>query len=228
MRIDKFLSNLKYTSRSQAKKFLSMHAVRNGDVLIQNVKTNVDLEQGIYIDDQKVFYKENIYLMINKPEGYLSATKDQRFPCVVDLLKEPYNRFDFMIVGRLDIDTTGLLLLTTDGMFVHDVTHPSKHMPKTYIAVLDQNEVDCSKLLEGVYIKDDKNQTYFAKALACHVEGDTAKIIIDEGKFHQVKRMFEAIGCNVLQLKRISIGRLQLGNLEESSYKEIRKEDLYD
>ncbi len=228
MRIDKFLSNLKYATRSQVKSFLKEHLVKNGETVLKNGSQNVDLNKDVYIDDVKIFYKDNIYLMMNKPKGYVSATTDRMFPCVVELLKHPYDRFDFNIAGRLDIDTTGLLLLSTDGMFIHEITHPKKHVDKTYIATLDSKCVNFDQLLKGVIIKDDKNQPYLAKAMDVLVDDYIVNITIDEGKFHQVKRMFEAIGNKVIELKRIRIGNLILNDLEEGNYVEIRKEDIYD
>ncbi len=228
MRIDKFLSQLKYTTRSQAKSFMHQHVITYEGKRVKDPSFKIDPLKDIMIDEIKVFYKDPIYLALNKPEGYLSATKDMRTPCVVDLLKDPYDRFDFMIAGRLDIDTTGLLLLSTDGMFIHEITHPKKHVDKTYVATLDRPCEDASKLLEGVYIKDDKDQSYFAKASFIEINNDEVTIIIDEGKFHQVKRMFEAIGYRVIQLKRIKIGKLSLNNIPSGEYIEIRKEDIFD
>lgn len=228
MRIDKFLSQLKYTTRSKTKQFLKDHQVTVNQQRIINANEDVNEFETIKIDDVKIFYKKDIYLMIHKPAGYISATIDHKHPCVVDLLQHPYDRFDFHIAGRLDIDTTGLLILSTDGQFIHDITHPKKHVAKTYIATLDRSCDDASKLLEGVWIYDDKNQKYLAKALDLSIKENEVNIVIDEGKYHQVKRMFESIGYKVIQLKRIRIGNLELSDLEEGSYCEIRKEDIYD
>lgn len=228
MRIDKFLSQLKYTTRSQANAFLKKHVIKYDGKRIINGSENVDELKEITIDEVKVFYKDPIHLVVNKPQGYLSATKDMRAPCVVDLLEEPYMRFDFSIAGRLDIDTEGLLILSTDGQFIHELTHPKKHIEKEYVATLNKGCTDASQLLKGVHIKDDKNQTYFAKAIDIKIYDDEVNITIDEGKFHQVKRMFEAIGYKVVKLKRIRIGKLYLKDLNIGEYQEIRKEDVLD
>ncbi|MBU1093310.1 MAG: rRNA pseudouridine synthase [Firmicutes bacterium] len=229
MRIDKFLSNLKYGSRSEMKSFLKQH-----EVFIDNIRvilTNFEMDEfndTVYLDGKPIFYKYPIYLAINKPQGYLSANRDNQYPCVVDLLKEPYNRFDYAIAGRLDLDSEGLLILTTDGSFAHQITLPKSHVPKTYEVLLDRDFKDSKALICGVTIKDGRNQLYEAKALEIHSEFNQAWITIDEGKFHQVKRMFEAIGYLVLKLKRIQIGQLKLNDLPYEAYFEFRKENLYD
>ncbi len=228
MRIDKLLSQLKYTTRRSANLFLKTHVVLYEQMRILDVKKNVDPTKKIIIDEKPIYYKEHIHLMINKPKGYVCAKKDNLYPTVLELLKEPYHRFDFHIAGRLDVDTTGLLILSTDGQFIHALTHPKKHVAKTYVATLDQKPLDLSKLLEGVHIKDDKNNLYLAKALNINIVNNEVTITIDEGKFHQVKRMFLALGYKVIQLKRIKIGNLLLNELKPGTYQEIRKEDIYD
>ncbi len=229
MRIDKFLSNLKYGSRSQIKDFLSQHQVILEGIRILSIKFDVDPNQDIiFLDEIPIFYKYPIYLAINKPVGYLSANRDPFYPCVVDLLKEPYHRFDYAIAGRLDIDSEGLLILTTDGSFAHQITLPKSHVPKTYEVLLNRDFDQHLALREGVTVKDGRNQEYVAQALSISSKLNQAWITIDEGKFHQVKRMFEAVGYLVLKLKRIQIGNLKLNDLPYGEYQEFRKEELYD
>ncbi len=229
MRIDKFLSNLKYGSRSQIKDFLSQHRVTSEGIRILSTKFDINPNQDIiYVDENPIFYKYPIYLAINKPVGYLSANRDAFYPCVVDLLKEPYHRFDYAIAGRLDIDSEGLLILTTDGSFAHQITLPKSHVPKTYEVLLNRDFDQHVALSEGVTVKDGRNQEYVAQALTISSKLNQAWITIDEGKFHQVKRMFEAVGYLVLKLKRIQIGNLKLNDLPYGEYQEFRKEELYD
>lgn len=229
MRIDKFLSNLKYGTRSEIKSFLSHHQVVLDDIRILSTSIDVKPDQDtIYLDGEPIFYKYPIYLAINKPSGYLSANHDQKYQCVVDLLKEPYNRFDYAIAGRLDLDSEGLLILTTDGAFAHQITLPKSHVPKTYEVLLDRDFDQHIALRQGVIIKDGRNQDYKAQALMVESKSNVARITIDEGKFHQVKRMFEAVGFLVLKLKRIQIGNLKLNDLPIGQYHEFRKEELYD
>ena len=229
MRIDKFLSHMKITSRKDAKKFLKMTPLLVDGKRILDPSYDVNLDQeSIFINDEKVVYKKDIHLMIYKPKNYLSANHDTRHQCVVELLKEPYVSYDFKIAGRLDLDSEGLMILTTDGHFQHEITHPKSHLPKTYEVRLDHPFNHEKELIKGVMIKDGKDNPYLAKALALKSDGFYVNIIIDEGKFHQVKRMFEHVGYTVLNLKRTKIGNLSLGNLKPGAYIEIEKEDLYD
>ncbi|MCF7930416.1 MAG: rRNA pseudouridine synthase [Acholeplasmataceae bacterium] len=229
MRIDKFLSNLKYGTRSEIKTFLREHQVVFDDIRILSTSFEIDPNlDTIYLDGKPIFYKYPIYLAMNKPCGYLSANHDEKYPCVVDLLKEPYNRFDYAIAGRLDLDSEGLLILTTDGAFAHQVTLPKSHVPKTYEVLLDRDFDQHVTLRQGIAIKDGRNQEYTAHALVVESKSNIAWITIDEGKFHQVKRMFEAVGFLVLKLKRIQIGKLKLNELPSGEYVEFRKEELYD
>lgn len=228
MRIDKFLSSLKYTTRRQVKHFLKTHNVLYLGQRVFNGSLNIDTQHDVYIDDEKVYYKEVIHLAIYKPEGYICSKKDELYPSVLNLLKDPYHRFDFHIAGRLDVDTTGLLILSTDGSLIHELTHPKKHMPKVYEALLDKPFNHQTQMMKGVDILDDQKRTYHAKALHITVNENKVEITIDEGKFHQVKRMFSALGYQVIQLKRTKIGHLQLSNLSEGEYIEIEKEDIYD
>lgn len=228
MRIDKFLSALKYTTRRQAKKFLKTHDVLYMNQRVFDTSLDIDIHKDVYIDHHKVYYKDNIHVLLYKPSGYICSKKDELYPSVLNLLKEPYHRFDFHIAGRLDVDTTGLLILSTDGSLIHELTHPKKHLPKVYEALLDKPFMHEKDLFEGVYINDDQKRTYLAKALDISVNEKMVNITIDEGKFHQVKRMFSALGYQVIQLKRIKIGHLQLSNLSEGEYIEIEKEDIYD
>ena len=228
MRIDKFLSSLKYTTRRQAKKFLKSHHVLYLNQRIFDASFDINTNNDVYIDNDKVYYKDVINLLIYKPSGYICSKKDELYPSVLNLLKDPYHRFDFHIAGRLDVDTTGLLILSTDGSFIHELTHPKKHMPKVYEALLDKPFNHQKEMMQGVQILDDQKRTYLAKARHIVIDGKKVEITIDEGKFHQVKRMFASLDYQVIQLKRISIGNLQLKNLNEGEYIEIEKEDVYD
>jgi 16S rRNA pseudouridine516 synthase len=229
MRIDRLLSQLKYGSRSQMHDFFHLHEVKINGVKAENGRVDVNPNQDkIEIDGQPVYYKFPLFVMLNKPKGYLSANKDPKYPCAIDLIKDPYHRLDLSIAGRLDLDSEGLLILTNDGTFLHQITHPKSHMPKSYEVVLDHPFCHKDELLKGVMIKDGKEQFYLAKALLIREEGQYVKIVIDEGKFHQVKRMFKAVGYEVQNLKRIQIGSLCLGDLKPGEYRLFEKEELYD
>ena len=230
MRIDKLLANSGYGSRKDVKKILKSGAVLCNEVKITDGKAHVDPEKDqITVHGELVQYREFIYLMMNKPQGYISATEDDRLKTVLDLL-EPEDAFMMPFpVGRLDRDTEGLLVLTNDGQLAHDVLAPKKHVPKTYYAIVDGavDEVDIERFKQGVTLDDG----YVTKPgeLTILKSGPQSEIelIITEGKFHQVKRMFEAVGKRVVYLKRISMGALKLDeSLELGEYRELTEEEL--
>ncbi len=225
MRIDKLLSNIGYGSRKEIKGLLKSGVVKVDGELIKEAKTHVDPnEQEITVHGEPVSYKEFIYLMMNKPPGVLSATEDFRQETVVDLLEiedAVYNPFP---VGRLDKDTEGLLLLTNDGQLSHQLLSPKKHVPKTYFAIINapvtQEDVEAFK--QGVTLDDGyETKPGELKILKADTESEI-ELTITEGKFHQVKRMFESVGKKVTYLKRISMGPLPLDeNLELGEYREL-------
>jgi len=227
MRIDKLLSQLKYGSRNDIKKLISKKMVSVNQIVIDHSSYEVSpVNDLIYVNNEKVFYKDPIHLAIYKPVGYLSANFDQMHPCVVDLIQPPYDRFDFKIAGRLDVDAEGLMILTTDGMLAHELTHPKFHVKKTYEVILDKPFHHAKELLLGVEIMDQHQKPMIAKALDLQNIDNYVKLSIDEGKFHQVKRMFISVGYQVIQLKRIQIGKLNIQDLKPSTYIEVQKEDM--
>lgn len=228
MRIDKFLSQLKYVSRHDVVKFLNEHEVTYGNQRILSQRTQVDPhEHTIYLDGVPIFYKEHIYLKLYKPKGYLSANRDPLHPCAIELIKSPYDRFDLSIAGRLDIDSEGLLILSNHGSIIHQIISPRSHLPKIYEVSLDRPFNSFQQLFDGVTILDGNNEPYLAKALHLEVKDDLTYITIDEGKFHQVKRMFKAVGYTVINLKRIQVGKLTLGTLSPGEYEEFSLEELF-
>lgn len=235
LRIDKILSHMGYGTRSEIKK-----AVKNGYVTVdgKTIKDSgmqVDPDRDIVeIDGEVVKYREYIYLMLHKPPGVISATEDLREETVIDLLDEEYVIFQPFPVGRLDKDTEGLLLLTNDGQLAHNLLSPRKHVPKTYEAkVLGRiGDKEITVFQQGVTL-DDGYVTKPAELIVISEERTDMGIIsnvqvtIHEGKFHQVKRMFEAVGSKVLYLKRISMGSLALDpELPMGSYRELTEEEL--
>ncbi|TNF08633.1 MAG: rRNA pseudouridine synthase [Bacillota bacterium] len=227
MRIDKLLSQMKYGSRTDIKKMISFGSIYVNQKPVIDSSFQVDpLIDDILINNEKLFYKDPIHLAIYKPIGYLSAHKDAMHPCVIDLIKPPYDRFNYAMSGRLDLDAEGLMILTTDGQFAHQLMHPKYHLPKTYEVILDKKFEHATELTEGVTILDGKNDPFTAKALKIESHENHVTLEIDEGKFHQVKRMFKAVGYEVLNLKRVKIGSFELADLTPGIYKEIRKEDI--
>lgn len=200
--------------------------VINGEV-VKDTSTQVDpnVDEVFYMGEY-VDYFENIYIMMNKPSGYLSATIDED-PTVIDLLDPFYQNLDLSIAGRLDKDTRGLLLISTDGKFVHKVTSPNSNIEKTYL-VETRDDIDESyieKFQEGVEIKEE---AYIARPAKLEIIADKkAMVKVTEGKFHLVKRLFSNLGNEVISLKRTAIGELSLDpHLEEGSYRELTEEEL--
>ncbi|MCA1038746.1 rRNA pseudouridine synthase [Bacillus infantis] len=230
MRIDKVLANLGYGSRKEVKKLLKDGSVTVNDEKIKDAKQHVDPEKDlIRINGETIEYREFIYLMMNKPPGVISATEDNRDETVIDLLEAEDLIFEPFPVGRLDKDTEGLLLITNDGHLAHRLLSPKKHVPKTYFAVIDQEvtEEDVIAFRKGVILDDG----YATKPGELNIlksgERSDIELTITEGKFHQVKRMFEAVGKKVVYLQRLSMGPLQLDEtLELGEYRELTEEEL--
>ncbi len=213
MRLDKFLANQLPYSRREAVGLIKKKQVSVNGVLALRGDIHIDENHDqIVCNGQEVFYRPYLYLMLNKPAGYVSATEDKKFPTVIDLVPKEWAHFDLFPVGRLDIDTEGLLILTNDGQLAHEMLSPKKHVYKVYYAVVEgqvtQNDVEQMRM--GVVL-DDGYHTLPAK-LVIVKSGPISEIelTICEGKFHQVKRMFEAVGKRVTYLKRIAMGGVKL------------------
>lgn len=230
MRIDKFLSNMGFGSRKDVKVLLKSKAVEVNGAVVRDAKQHVDeAADVITVAGEQVEYVEFIYLMMNKPPGVISATEDKYDRTVIDLLGDEERHFEPFPVGRLDKDTEGLLLLTNDGKLAHELLSPKKHVDKTYYAKIDGRvtEEDGAAFEKGV-ILDDGYQTKPA-SLTILKSGQQSEIelTITEGKFHQVKRMFESVGKTVVYLKRLSMGPLQLDpELKLGKYRPLTEEEL--
>lgn len=230
MRIDKFLSAAGFGSRTEIKKLIKSGAVSVDGRESVRAEDKIDPETDIIrVGGETVYYREFIYLMMNKPAGCVSATFDSRYPTVLDYVPEEYLHFEPFPAGRLDIDTEGLVLLTNDGQLAHNILSPKKHVPKTYYAKISGavNEEDIAVFSEGIII-DGGIKTKPAK-LEIISSGEISEInlTITEGKFHQVKRMFEAAGKSVIYLKRIKMGGLYLDeSLEKGAVRELSEEEL--
>lgn len=229
-RIDKILSNLGYGSRSEIKKYCKQGSVVVNGSEVSNPGTQVDTENDeILFNGEEVIYREYIYLMMNKPDGYISATTDKYDPTVLDLIDLSYLAFEPFPVGRLDKDTEGLLVLTNDGKLSHRVLSPKKHVPKTYYAKIDGvvTEEDVEAFLEGVVLDDGYKTMPSQLSILKSDDESEIELTIHEGKFHQVKRMFESVGKKVVYLKRLSMGNLKLDeSLELGEYRELTDEEV--
>lgn len=229
IRLDKYLADIGIGSRSEVKKYIKKGQVKVDNQLIKDIgyKVNLDKEK-VYFDNNLLEYNKYIYLMLNKPAGVVSATRDNVHKTVIDLIDKKYQKNIFP-VGRLDIDTEGLLLITNDGQLAHDLLSPKKKIPKTYYAKV-QGQVTNKEVKEfenGLIIDD--NFTALPAKLEILESGQVSKVnvTIYEGKFHQVKRMFEAVGMKVIYLKRISMASLELDkNLELSSYRQLTDDEI--
>jgi len=230
LRIDKMLANLGYGSRKEVKQLLKSGAVKVDDVVVKDPKQHVDTnKQSVTLNGEVIEYKEFIYLMMNKPQGVLSATEDSAQETVIDLLELEDQVYEPFPVGRLDKDTEGLLLITNDGQLAHRLLSPKKHVPKTYFAVIDSEvtDEDVKAFAEGVTLDDGyETKPGELKILKSGIRSDI-ELTITEGKFHQVKRMFEAVGKKVVYLKRISMGPLPLDEtLELGEYRELTDDEI--
>ncbi|AEF16124.1 pseudouridine synthase Rsu [Thermoanaerobacterium xylanolyticum LX-11] len=230
MRIDKLLSNMGYGSRKEIKNFIKECLVAINDVIIDDPGFTVQPDKDVItFRNEKVSYKEYIYIMMNKPKGVICATYDPSERTVVDLLPHHIKSRKVFPAGRLDKDTEGLLLITNDGELSHKLLSPKKHVFKKYYAeVLGFiDEDDASLFSEGILL-DDGYKTMPA-TLEIISSGNISKVYISirEGKYHQIKRMFEAIDSKVIYLKRLSIGKLKLDeNLKEGEWRELNEEEI--
>lgn len=231
MRLDKLLSNTGFGSRKEVRQLLKKGMIRVNGVVSKDPAQHVDpAADNISLLGEEVVYREFIYVMMHKPPGVLSATEDMRDPTVVDLLGEEERHFEPFPVGRLDKDTEGLLLLTNDGKLAHSLLSPKKGVPKTYFAKVAGvvTEEDTEAFARGV-ILDDAYETKPGILNILH-SGEISEIelTITEGKFHQVKRMFEAVGKTVVYLKRLTMGPLTLDeDLALGEYRELTEEELH-
>ena len=229
-RLDKVLSNFGFGSRADIKKAVKVGLVKVDGTVVTDSGMHVDPEVSVIeMGGQKLNYREYIYIMMNKPQGVISATVDTKQKTVFDIMPEQYKCFDLFPAGRLDIDTEGLVLMTNDGQLAHEILSPRKHVEKTYYAhvagVVDQMDIEAFK--KGVVL-DDGYKTLPAK-LKILKSGDISEIElkITEGKFHQVKRMFESVGKKVIYLKRLSMGKLALDSgLKLGECRELTNEEL--
>ncbi len=230
MRLDKFLGEMGLGTRSQVKDLIKKGRVAVNGQTEKKSERKVDLSQDqVQADGQLISYTPWEYYLLNKPQGTVSATEDNRYPTVVDLIKDK-KRKDLFPVGRLDVDTEGLLLITNDGNLTHCLLSPKKHVDKVYFARLTGTlPQDSVKRFQDGLVLDDGQKTRPAqlKVLNPGSSETEALLTIHEGKFHQVKRMFQALGCQVVYLKRISMGPLKLDDsLKPGQYRPLTAKEL--
>lgn len=227
MRIDKYLANMNIGSRSEVHKLIKHGIVMINDQKVKNPKEKVAEGDEVSVDGEKIVYQKYHYFLLNKPQGVLSATEDRNQKTVVDLLKKKDQYQGIAPVGRLDKDTTGLLMLTNDGQLTHDLLAPRKHVDKIYRALVAgmPDEKTVKLFASGITLGDGTIlKPADLKILETDSENDQAKIEINicEGKYHQIKRMFGACGMKVLELERLQMGNFKLSkDLKRGQYREL-------
>ena len=230
MRVDKLLSNVGVASRAELKKYCKQGLISVNGKVINNPGVQVDSENDdVRFNGEKIVYGEFVYIMLNKPDGYISATFDKYDPIVLDLIDQSYLVFEPFPVGRLDKDTEGLLVLTNDGQLAHRVLSPKKHVPKTYYAKIQGKvtEEDILAFEKGVILDDGYETMPSQLKILKSDDMSEIELTIHEGKFHQVKRMFESVGKKVVYLKRLSMGKLKLDeSLGLGEYRELTEEEV--
>lgn len=225
MRLDKYLADVLNISRQDAKRLIKNKEIQVNNSIINNINATINEERDVVLHNENILkYRKYIYLMMNKPQGYLSATFDKKDPTIMELIPDNLYLKDLSIVGRLDKDTEGLILLSNDGDFIHQITSPKKHISKKYYVEYSGVLIENAERLVELGIEIDDYKTLPGKLEL--LENNKAYITIYEGKFHQVKKMFEKLNTKVTYLKRMQIGNLTLKNLEVGNVIELTEEDL--
>ena len=230
-RLDKVLSNLGYGTRKEVKYMVKKSMIEVNDVVVKDSGLAIEPEKcKIKVNGEEVNHRKYIYIMMNKPSGVISATFDNYDKTVIDLLDEEYRIFDPFPVGRLDKDTEGLLLITNDGELNHRLISPKWHVDKKYYAEINKpvSDDDVNAFSQGIVLDDGyKCLPGKLNIIKSAENGSEVEVIIHEGKFHQVKRMFESLGKEVVFLKRTNFGPLELDSaLKEGSYRELSQEEV--
>lgn len=230
LRVDKVLSTIGCGSRADLKRYCKYGMISVNGEVVNNPGFQVNPEvDEILFDGEKITYREFIYIMLNKPDGYISATFDKHDPIVLDLIDPSYLIYEPFPVGRLDKDTEGLLILTNDGQLSHRVLSPKKHVPKTYYAKVEGivTQDDIIAFEKGVTLDDGYETMPAQLKILKSDEISEIELTIHEGKYHQVKRMFESVNKRVVYLKRLSMGKLNLDeSLELGEYRELTIEEI--
>lgn len=235
LRIDKYLADCGIGTRSEVKKYIKNKQITVNGETISKPEVKVNEESDVVcFKGQSITYEKYVYYLFHKPAGCVTAKQDNVHQTVMVYFPDDIKAKDIAPVGRLDLDTEGLLLFTNDGPLTHHLLSPTHHIPKTYYAILDKEvpETAIEAFRNGVDIGDDK-LTLPAELVILPVstEADgnmvySAELTIHEGRFHQVKRMFEAVGCTVTYLKRLSMGTLVLGDLPKGEFRKLTIEEI--
>lgn len=225
-RLDKIIASQGEFSRKDVKKLVSQKRITIDGKLALNSDIKIDSENSlIIIDGKELNIKKFLYLILNKPKGYISATEDKKALTVLDLVPDELFRADLFPAGRLDKDTTGLMIITNDGMLAHNILSPKKHVKKIYEVTIDipVTEKMVKKFADGIMLNDGE-----CKPGKLEITGEyTCRVTISEGRYHQIKRMFGCLKAKVIELNRICIGNLHLpNNLKQGECRELTENEL--
>ena len=228
MRLDKYLAETAQCTRSEAKALLSKGKVAVNGVLCKKGDTQIREGDAVTVEGRELAYRQFVYLMLNKPEGVVSASTDKRDTTVVDLVRDAYPRRELFPAGRLDKTSTGFVLLTDDGGFAHDILAPKRHVSKTYTVTLDTPLTDEMKqgFANGVTLADGTALSP-AEVEALSADGLVVRVLLKQGVYHQIKRMFGVYGAGVNALHRDAIGGLALDeSLAPGQWRELTAEEV--
>lgn len=226
IRLDKYLADMGIGTRSNVKSEIKKGKITVNGAVCKDANVKIDSDNDeICFDGKQIVYEQYEYFMLNKPAGIISAATDNKEKTVVDLITDKKKK-DLFPIGRLDKDTEGLILISNDGELSHNLLSPKKHVDKTYYVELDKvlSDENANKVCQGVFIEKD------VKTLPAQIErisNDKVYLTIHEGKFHQVKKMFHAVGCEVTYLKRMSMGSLKLDeSLKPGEYRALTSDEI--
>lgn len=226
IRLDKYLADMGIGTRSNVKSEIKKGKITVNGAVCKDANVKIDSDNDeICFDGKQIVYEQYEHFMLNKPAGIISAATDNKEKTVVDLITDKKKK-DLFPIGRLDKDTEGLILISNDGELSHNLLSPKKHVDKTYYVELDKvlSDENANKVCQGVFIEKD------VKTLPAQIErisNDKVYLTIHEGKFHQVKKMFHAVGCEVTYLKRMSMGSLKLDeSLKPGEYRALTSDEI--
>mgnify|MGYP003308676133 CR=1 FL=1 len=222
-RLDKFIGSQTNFSRKEIKELIRKKKVLVNDIVVSTSDIKIDTNNTkVVINGEEIIFQKNVYLILNKPKNYVSATKDNQDKTVLDLVPKEYLHRNLFPAGRLDKDTTGLMIITDDGEFAHNILSPRKHVKKEYEVTLDipVTEAMVKGFKEGVNLNDGE-----CKSAVLEITGEyTAKVTITEGRYHQIKRMFGCYGANRICMGNLYLPKeLKLGEVKELAQKELQE-----
>lgn len=224
-RIDKVIATQTEYSRKEVKKLIAQRKVKVNDIIVKSPDEKISENDKIKINEKELQIQQYVYLVLNKPKGYISATEDKNLKTVLELVPEKYLHRNLFPAGRLDKDTTGLMIITDDGNFAHEILSPKKHIKKRYNVTIDIPVTEKMKkdFEKGIILKDGE-----CKSAKLEITGKyTADVTLTEGRYHQIKRMFGCYGAKVLELNRVQMGEFVLpDNLKQGECRELTDIEL--